>query len=134
MHREPLDLVSITKRVIAEIQRSTDRHQLTLSMDPPSLSELLAVVDGDRIEQVLVNLLTNAIKYSPQGGEIEVIVRKQMERQAALISIRDQGIGIPQTEQARNLWPIFPGIQCRGYLDQRDRSGPVSLPRTGLTA
>ena len=116
LHREPLDLVSITQRVIAEIQRSTDRHQLTLSMDPPSLSELLVVVDGDRIEQVLSNLLTNAIKYSPQGGEIEVIVREQKERQAALVSIRDQGIGIPQAEQARIFGRFFRASNAEAIL------------------
>ena len=116
LHQEPLDLVSITQRVIAEIQRSTDRHQLTLRMDPPSLSELLALVDGDRIEQVLANLLTNAIKYSPQGGEIEVIVHEQMERQAALISIRDQGIGIPQAEQARLFGRFFRASNAEAIL------------------
>ena len=74
------------------------------------------MVDGDRIEQVLVNLLTNAIKYSPQGGEIEVIVREQMERQAALISIRDQGIGIPQAEQARIFGRFFRASNAEAIL------------------
>jgi signal transduction histidine kinase len=49
---------------------------------------------------VLANLLTNAIKYSPAGGPVEVTLRAEIERQGALISIRDQGIGIPQAEQA----------------------------------
>jgi two-component system, chemotaxis family, CheB/CheR fusion protein len=99
LHREPLDLVSIAQRVIAALQRTTDRHQLTFHTDPPSLSELLVQVDGDRIEEVLSNLLSNAIKYSSQGGEIEVTMRK--EEETVLLSIRDQGIGIPQAEQAR---------------------------------
>jgi signal transduction histidine kinase len=98
LHRQPLDLVSITQRVIAALQRTTDRHQLTFR-GPASLSELLVQVDGDRIEQVLSNLLTNAIKYSPQGGEVEVTMHK--EEETVLISVRDQGIGIPQADQAR---------------------------------
>ncbi len=101
LRRESLDLVSITQRVIAQLQRSTEHHQLTLSTLPASLSHLLGEVDGQRIEQVLANLLTNAIKYSPQGGLVEVTLREETERQAVLISIRDQGIGIPQAEQAR---------------------------------
>ncbi|HEY7419320.1 MAG TPA: chemotaxis protein CheB [Ktedonobacteraceae bacterium] len=101
LHHVSLDLVNLTQRVIAALQRTTDRHQLTLSLIPPSLSKLMVQVDEDRIEQVLSNLLSNAIKYSPQGGEIEVIVRKEEEQETVLISIRDQGIGIPQAEQAR---------------------------------
>jgi two-component system, chemotaxis family, CheB/CheR fusion protein len=116
LRREPLDLVNITKRVLSEIQRNTDRHQLALRMDPPSLSVLLVLVDGERIGQVLANLLTNAIKYSPQGGEIEVVVCEQMERQAALISIRDQGIGIPQAEQARIFGRFFRASNAEDIL------------------
>ncbi len=97
LHPEPTDLVALCRRVIAQFQQSTDRHRLTLST---SLSHVLAHLDGGRIEQVLANLLTNAIKYSPAGGPVEVTVRAEIERQEALISIRDQGIGIPQAEQA----------------------------------
>ncbi len=97
LHRESIDLVALCRRVLAQLQQSTDRHQLTLST---SLSHLLARVDGGRIEQVLANLLTNAIKYSPAGGLVEMTLREETQRQEALISIRDQGIGIPQEEQA----------------------------------
>ena len=97
LHRESIDLVAFCRRVLAQLQQGTDRHQLTLST---SLSHLLARVDGGRIEQVLANLLTNAIKYSPAGGPVEMTLREETRRQEALISIRDQGIGIPQEEQA----------------------------------
>jgi len=97
LHPEPTDLVALCRRVIAQVQQSTDRHRLTLST---SSSHLLAHLDGGRIEQVLANLLTNAIKYSPAGGPVEVTLRAEIERQEALISIRDQGIGIPQAEQS----------------------------------
>jgi signal transduction histidine kinase len=97
LHRESIDLVNIIERVIAQMSQSSDRHQLTLSTP---LSHLVAQVDRGRIEQVLVNLLTNAIKYSPSGGSVEVTLQVMPGRQEALISIRDQGIGIPQAEQA----------------------------------
>ena len=97
LHREPIDLVHIIRRVIAQMRQSSDYHQLMLST---SLSHLQAQVDRGRIEQVLVNLLTNAMKYSPAGGSVEVTLQEVPGRQEALISIRDQGIGIPQAEQA----------------------------------
>ena len=97
LHPEPVDLVVLCQHVIARLQPSTHRHQLTLSTP---FSHLLAYVDEGRIEQVLSNLLTNAIKYSPAGGLVEVILRREGEQQEVILSIRDQGIGIPQAEQA----------------------------------
>ena len=98
MHRESVDLVELTRRVIAQLEPLSGRHQLTLST---SLSHLQAEVDSGRIEQVLVNLLTNAITYSPEGGEIKVTLQVPPGGQKALISIADHGIGIPQTEQTQ---------------------------------
>jgi signal transduction histidine kinase len=50
-------------------------------------------VDGRRLRQIFANLLTNAIKYSPGGGEIVVTVSRASN--AAVVSVRDQGVGIP---------------------------------------
>jgi len=97
LSRESIDLVDITRRVIEQMGQRSDRHQLTLST---SFSHLQAQVDAGRIEQVLANLLINAIKYSPAGGSVEVTLQLLPGGQEALISIRDQGIGIPQAEQA----------------------------------
>src|SRR2546430_16672126 len=53
------------------------------------------------MEQVLSNLLGNAIKYSPAGGAIEITLQEDGETKTALLSIRDAGIGIPTDQQAR---------------------------------
>jgi PAS domain S-box-containing protein len=98
LHRGAIDLVTITRRVLAQMEQQSYRHQLTLST---SLSQLLAQADAGRIEQVLTNLLTNAIKYSPEGGPVEVTLQVAAGGQEALVSIRDHGIGIPLAEQAQ---------------------------------
>lgn len=102
LHRECLDLVPFCQRIMTRMKQSIDgqRHQLRFSTFPPALPHLMAEIDGERIEQVLTNILTNAIKYSPAGGQIEVMLQQRPEHQEALIRIRDQGIGIPQAEQA----------------------------------
>ena len=81
-----------------QAQITTQRH--TFSFET-LLSRLEVEVDRVRIEQVLSNLLGNAVKYSPQGGPIEVVLREEVEPHAALLSIRDQGISIPASQQAR---------------------------------
>jgi two-component system phosphate regulon sensor histidine kinase PhoR len=55
--------------------------------------------DADRLGQVFVNLLHNAVKFSPGGGE--VVVRVVVSEGEVIASVRDQGIGIPKAAQAR---------------------------------
>jgi signal transduction histidine kinase len=89
--RARLDVTALAKRVAEEIQPTLTQHSL-IYRDPgiPLMS------DGDalRLEQVLQNLLQNAIKYSPAGGPITL----QVERQGHLVrlAVSDQGVGIPQ--------------------------------------
>ncbi len=62
--------------------------------------------DKDRIEQVLRNLLDNAIKFSREGGRLSLITHANPHRQRAVISIADSGIGIPK-EDLRHIWERF---------------------------
>src|SRR5262249_49434428 len=60
--------------------------------------------DGERLAEVMENLLTNAIKYSPQGGEVRVTLRR--EREAATVGVSDQGIGIAAADMDRLVRPL----------------------------
>jgi PAS domain S-box-containing protein len=98
LSRSPTDLVALTRHVVTQRQMTTRHHAFSLATAHTSL---MVEVDRVRIEQVLTNLLSNAIKYSPQGGPIELTIREEGEPHAALLSIRDRGIGIPALQQAR---------------------------------
>lgn len=98
LQREPSDLVALARRVLTRRQLMTQRHTLTLVT---ALPHLVLHVDPRRIEQVLINLLGNAIKYSPEGGPIEVTIRVDDKTHEALLSVCDQGMGIPQRDQAQ---------------------------------
>lgn len=97
-HPEPTDLVALCRRIVKRLQMTTEQHRLSLRMSP---DYLVVSCDPGRMEQVLSNLLGNAIKYSPEGGPIEVALWEEREAGEALFSVRDAGIGIPAQEQAR---------------------------------
>lgn len=88
------DLVALVERRAAEHGTITEEYRVTVSHDG---SELIGEWDADRLDRVLSNLIANAIKYSPQGGEIKVLVGAEHEPEAAwaTVSVADEGIGIP---------------------------------------
>jgi signal transduction histidine kinase len=100
VRRAPLDLTEITRRVVALQQSTTTRHRLVL--DAPE--HLNGMWDGERLAQVLANLISNAIKYAPAGGEIRVTVREAAGE--AVVSVSDQGLGL-SPEQIKRLFQPF---------------------------
>ncbi len=93
---EDVDMSMIAKRVIERYQGQTDRHELVLKFPND-----FPVIRGDaqRLEQVLDNLVSNAIKYSPRGGD--VTIRGRFSPAEVVLSVSDEGVGIPLDEQER---------------------------------
>ena len=80
----------IVARVVAAQQLYAENHQV-LTDAADSLPSMVA--DEDKVDQILTNLVNNALKYSPDGGDI--VVRAVSEGNEVLFSVGDQGIGIP---------------------------------------
>lgn len=80
--------------VVEETQRTASRHTIVLDLSAP----VMLYADRERIGQVLTNLLTNAIKYSPRSETIVVKTRRAGE--TVITSVQDSGIGIPEEKQA----------------------------------
>jgi PAS domain S-box-containing protein len=116
---EPTDLVALAQRVVTRQQLTTEHHTLALV---PAVERLVAQVDPRRMEQALSNLVGNAIKYSPDGGPIEVTIRADAGTPTALLSVRDHGIGIPARQQAH----LF------GRFVQADNARASGIAGTGL--
>jgi len=91
IHREPVDLNAIVREAAERVRPNAPRHPLSLRLDP-MVGEMSA--DRDKLTQVMANLLNNAVKYSPNGGEI--VVSTRVEGSAAHIVVRDHGMGIPK--------------------------------------
>jgi signal transduction histidine kinase len=100
--RETFDIAPIdgpdVARSIVEAARPRLPEGLTIELIAPDELPLVAA-DPDKLRQVLVNLTENAIKYSPDGGRIQVLVDR--EGPAMRFSVRDRGIGIAPAEQSR---------------------------------
>jgi PAS domain S-box-containing protein len=96
LERALLDIRLLVQQVVNEIQPTLTQH--TIASTAPEVS---LMVEGDmlRLEQVLQNLIQNAVKYSPNGGAIHVQVRQ--EGATACVDVIDNGIGIPEEAQAR---------------------------------
>jgi two-component system phosphate regulon sensor histidine kinase PhoR len=108
----PVDVAGLLFRVTERLRAQTDRAQLRMKVEcPPDLPKI--TVDEYRIEQALVNLIHNAIKFTPPKGSITVSARAKGDQ--VQVSVTDTGIGIPNDELTR----IFE----RFYKVDKARSG-----------
>jgi two-component system sensor histidine kinase MtrB len=105
------DLREICGEVADMFREATTQHEIRVLL--PDSPQLLAV-DPLRIEQVLANLVSNAIKYSPRGGLIEV--RLEPEAEHVVLEVTDQGIGIPKEDQSRIFEPFRRSGASRGLV------------------
>ncbi len=110
---EPTSLPGLLRKSVTEVQGQTTQHVVKLFL-PRSLP--LVYVDRQKIEQVIMNLLVNAVKYSPHGGDIEVSVKQVRDEEelvaiwgeaswvkppCLIVAVRDSGVGIPEDELER---------------------------------
>ena len=93
VHLEAVPLEPAVRRVVSLHQVGSRKHQLAYTVEPG----LEVRADRDQLDQVLNNLVSNAIKYSPQGGEVKIST--EVESSYAIIWVEDSGPGIPKDKQ-----------------------------------
>jgi PAS domain S-box-containing protein len=94
-HFEWFDLVACVQEVTEAIQATTDTHRLNVTAS----GTLSVHADRDRISQVITNMITNAVKYSPAADSVEITLEQQQD--FARIEVQDKGIGIPESKQKK---------------------------------
>jgi PAS domain S-box-containing protein len=100
LHKELVDLASLARKIVRRRQSLTEKHSFEINMeDLPAVS-----ADPQLIEEVVANLVDNAIKYSPEGGKISL--EGQKDGDMVRITVSDEGIGIP-TEELKCLFQRF---------------------------
>lgn len=123
LNRQPVVLQDLLSEVISIQQAEAERKQIALSVSLPSVP-LTAHIDPHRMAQVLTNLITNAINYTPEGGCIGVELARadSAGHQRAIIRVRDSGAGIPSHTLDQVFEPFF-----------RAHEGAVAGTGLGLT-
>lgn len=109
LHKEPCDLCRLIREACEIYECVAEEKQITLKMELSDRCE--AVVDANRMRQVFGNLLDNAIKYTPSGGVVTVLAKK--EGNQALVEFCDTGMGIPVEEQPRIWERLYRGDKSR---------------------
>lgn len=93
LDKEPFDFAALATEVVERVQVASRRHVIRL--DAPD--HLAMIGDRDRLDQVLNNLLSNAIRYSPDGGEVQLGF--SIDRGEVHVWVKDHGIGVPPDRQ-----------------------------------
>lgn len=127
LHFEKFEICKLIEERIADLQQLSSSHHIELK----TTKEVFVTADRERVGQVLNNFISNAIKYSPNGGDI--IIRCEQTGNKLQVSVKDSGIGISEemqqkifdrffrvkTEQAKNIAGLGLGLFITAYLIQK---------------
>jgi two-component system phosphate regulon sensor histidine kinase PhoR len=94
MNFAPVDIRLLTLNIFERLENIASDRNITLKVKPDDLPEVWVNADPDRMEQVMLNLIENAIKYGNEGGK--VIVHFNESKKQIEVAVRDNGPGIPQ--------------------------------------
>ncbi len=122
LYRQPTNVLTLIRQTADRLRPQFEEKNVTLKLHlPPSLPKVL--IDEDRVQQILVNLMGNALQYTPGGGS--VTVRAAQQQQMLAITITDTGTGI--------LAEHLPHLFTRFYRVDKSRSRASGGSGIGLT-
>ena len=115
----PVDLTDVIRAAAAAVLPSVITGELALTVSPTE-GELMVDGDASQLDRVVINLLSNSVKFTPKGGSVEVSAFA--EGRSAVIRVSDTGIGIPASDQKELFNRFFRASNATGR----------SIPGTGL--
>lgn len=109
------DMVPFLTEIIDGIQQTSTEHVLVFNSD---VKKIIITADKDRLEQVVINILTNAVKYSPNTEDVQVVV--SLTDKKVVVKVTDQGIGIAEEDLDKIFTRFF---RVRGLASTFSGSG-----------
>jgi len=105
-----INLIPLISQVISSVGSASQAKKLFLKFQKPAEESIFVNADPEKIENVLLNLLDNAIKYTNKGGvTVKLKTKKAQGKTEVIVSISDTGVGIPVEYQERIFQPFFRG-------------------------
>ena len=124
MFLDEVNVAEVLKSALQSVSDFADEKSISLNLDLSGISEGCSLFwERDRVQQAIFNLLDNAVKYTPPGGEVHLSAREADK--SLVITITDTGLGIPKEHLSR----IFE----RFYRVDRDRSRELGGTGLGLS-
>ena len=125
LDRQPGDLARVIQRNVTLNRLLANRKEIAVEFDPPTDLPTFAF-DADKIEQVLNNLISNAIKFSHQNTRVRILLTCDSE--AVTVAVQDQGQGIPSAELSR-LFKPFSQLSVRSTAGEQSTGLGLSIAR-----
>ncbi|URN82807.1 ATP-binding protein [Acetobacterium wieringae] len=105
LSNEPVELITLVGEILSLMQPLADQNQVTLSFEPPEPATLTTVTDRTRLKQILINLISNAIKYNRPDGQ--VTIRLEENGDHLYFHVIDTGLGIPADQLSAIFEPFL---------------------------
>ncbi|MCP4901777.1 MAG: HAMP domain-containing protein [bacterium] len=122
VQKHPIDLIAVVRDSVELYRSRLKEHEVRSRVDLPDTSPAIVLADGDRLRQVITNLLENCLRYGGEGNEI--LVRLEMDPESVLLEIRDSGPGVPDE--------ALPHLFDRLYRVEKSRSRELGGSGLGL--
>jgi signal transduction histidine kinase len=107
---QPLDLAGLAREAVAEVWPLAEARRTEIALDAPDSAMITADMDALRI--LMRNLLDNAIRYTPEGGQVNIRIAQQAD--ALMLAVEDSGPGIPAEERERAFQRFYRGRREAG--------------------
>ena len=115
LNLEPVDLGPLLESAVEGLRNESPNHKI-ICVTPDDLPAVQA--DRDKLAQVVLNFVSNAVKYSPEGGDVVVAVQHRPKERQIVLSVSDKGVGIAPEDQER-LFATFERIYRSETADVR---------------
>jgi signal transduction histidine kinase/DNA-binding response OmpR family regulator len=99
----PANLVSVVKELALSFCSLAERKKICLNITSEE-NEIIAYIDKDKFDKIITNVLSNAVKFTPEGGSVDLVIRRN--KMNAEVVVSDSGIGIPK-EQLDKIFDRF---------------------------
>ncbi len=98
INKEPLDLLARVKYIMDIYRIQAEQKAISVTLDA-QVEKAFVIADVNRIHEVIVNIYGNALKFTPDKGQIKFVVRKSSDKKKFEIAVTDTGPGIPKDKQ-----------------------------------